>query len=175
MILPFSTKINGKPSYFVERIHAGLILNDLWPKLFEANFSNQDFSLEAFGEKHAKIHTIREDKNNRWKVGTRIDFFINVRQKNMFRFAPVLPVVSTQPIQIRWYYQKEYTVARIYINDKNTACGVWNKGFEDTPIFNGNKLLEFVNNDGFDTVDDFFKYFNKDFDGKIIHWTDKRY
>lgn len=28
---------------------------------------------------------------------------------------------------------------------------------------------------GFDSVKDFFRYFNKDFKGKIIHWTDLKY
>jgi hypothetical protein len=30
-------------------------------------------------------------------------------------------------------------------------------------------------NDGFDSVDDFFEWFNEDFAGKIIHWTDLKY
>ncbi|WP_293871665.1 hypothetical protein [Flavobacterium sp.] len=51
MILPFSTQINGKPTYFVERIHAGLIINDLWPGGFDANFASKGFSMDAFAEK----------------------------------------------------------------------------------------------------------------------------
>ncbi len=30
-------------------------------------------------------------------------------------------------------------------------------------------------NDGFNSVDDFFQYFNTDFTGKLIHWTDLKY
>ena len=30
-------------------------------------------------------------------------------------------------------------------------------------------------NDGFDSVQQFFKWFNKDFEGKIIHWTKLKY
>ena len=29
--------------------------------------------------------------------------------------------------------------------------------------------------DGFNSMEDFFKWFDKDFKGKIIHWTDFRY
>jgi hypothetical protein len=36
-------------------------------------------------------------------------------------------------------------------------------------------LLQFVQNDGFDSIEDFFSYFDKGFKGKIIHWTDLRY
>jgi len=39
-------------------------------------------------------------------------------------------------------------------------------------------IKEFVANDGFDSVDDFiqfFKAYGKHYEGKLIHWTDKRY
>ena len=36
-------------------------------------------------------------------------------------------------------------------------------------------LRELAKNDGFESVEDFFAYFNKDFKGKIIHWTDLQY
>ena len=109
MILPFSTQLNGKPTYFVEKIHAclesqkllyrGENLETFDRRYFEL-FTHSPFDyINYFNEKK---HTIREDKKNRWKAGTKIDFFINVRQKNMFRFAPVLPVVSIQKIEFIW-------------------------------------------------------------------------
>lgn len=36
-------------------------------------------------------------------------------------------------------------------------------------------VLELAVNDGFDSDEMFFKWFDKDFDGWLIHWTDKRY
>jgi len=30
-------------------------------------------------------------------------------------------------------------------------------------------------NDGFEGIEDFFKWFNEDFKGKIIHWTNYKY
>jgi len=36
-------------------------------------------------------------------------------------------------------------------------------------------LKTLARNDGFESVDDFFKWFNADFQGKIIHWTDFKY
>lgn len=35
--------------------------------------------------------------------------------------------------------------------------------------------LLLAKNDGFDDVYQFYKWFNKDFKGKIIHWTEFRY
>ena len=170
MILPFSTQINGKPTYFVERIIGGL---------FDADINNDlrlppSFSYEKLRTIPGKIHSIREDKNDRWRPGIIIDFFINVRQKNMLRFAPKIPVTTTQRFCLEWHRNKDSTVARIYIDRRSFACVIWNKGHEDNPIITG-KLLEFAQNDGFDTIDEFFKYFNTDFKGKLIHWTNKTY
>lgn len=41
---------------------------------------------------------------------------------------------------------------------------------------NDNKQIGFnQDKQGFDTIEEFFAYFNEDFVGKIIHWTDLRY
>lgn len=167
MILPFSTKINNKPTYFVERIHSGLIQNNLVNNF--ALTDGGDFSILMLATCEPKIHTIREDKTDRWKPGTIIDFFINVRQKNMFRFAPKLPVVSTQKIEIRYI---PLTIPR----GKMCPC-VWVDGKikYDMAGALADEFLHFAQNDGFDTIDDFFDYFNADFKGKLIHWTNKRY
>lgn len=37
------------------------------------------------------------------------------------------------------------------------------------------EIEELAVNDGFDSAEDFFKWFKKDFRGWIIHWTDKKY
>ena len=171
MILPFSTQINGKPSYFVERIHSGLIINDLWPEAFDADFAHKGFSMDAFAEKDAKIHTIREDKNNRWKVGAKVDFFINSRQKNMFRFAPVLPVVSIQKIEITWVSE----VRSVELSKLNSKRLNYVDVIIDGILLCIQDIKELAQNDGFDTVEEFFAYFNEDFTGKLIHWTNKRY
>lgn len=159
MILPFSTQMNGKPTYFVERIHKSLkstYFNDSVG--FSPAHVPKDFDFVMFPLLEPKHHTIREDKNDRWQVGTKIDFFINCRQKNMFRFAPVLPVVSVQEIIIKQWNGKP----QVYIDGSPFPMQYL-------------LLVELAKNDGFDTIEDFFAYFNQDFKGKIIHWTDLRY
>ena len=169
MILPFSTQINGKPTYFVEKIL----------KSFDGKDCTEDDKLmlkEAiylellspfkYDEVKPKLHTIREDKNDRWKPGVMIDFFINARQPNMFRFAPRIPVVSTQRILMSYAYGN---IIEISINGRE---------------INDFKVKELIAiNDGFDSWDDFVDYFipiiekSEDgfFTGKIIHWTDLKY
>lgn len=164
MILAFITKLNGKPTYFVEKIHSGLLQNDLLQG-FDLKFEHE-FDLDKLCSCEPKIHTIREDKNERWKPGTKIDFFINCRQKNMFRFAPVLPVLSVQKIEI--FYKGLFSAVAIdkvlFYTDADFKLGKSTAG-----------MLQLAQNDGFDTIEDFFAYFNEDFKGKIIHWTDLRY
>jgi hypothetical protein len=163
MILPFSTNLNGKPTYFVEKIHSGLLQHNLMGD-FELK-EDYNFDLEKLVTGQPKLHSIREDKNNRWKAGTKIDFFINVRQKSMFKFAPVLPVVSIQEFSIGYNNNGK---AVIFIDGK-IFC------IQDFSIDHQYKLKQFAQKDGFDTTEDFLAYFNKDFKGKIIHWTDLRY
>lgn len=163
MILPFSTQINGKPTYFPEKILSGLKDLEITEEI--RNFILSDYYHEEINilDLNPKMHTIRNDKNNRWKKGVMIDFFINCRQPNMFRFAPRIPVVSTQKVFMTYAFNDviEISVSGKYITD----------------------VLQFAKNDGFDTWEDFFNYFypkiinnpEECFSGKIIHWTDLRY
>ncbi len=177
MILPFSTQMNGKPTYFVERIWEGLLTNNLLHAGASLEATDRRY-YEMFGKTpfnydlkvKPKLHTIREDKSDRWKVGTKIDFFINCRQKDMFRFAPVLKVVSVQKVEIMWFECFGKKIVRVFIDDKSFAC----VNFEKEMIITGN-MLELAQKDGFDTIEDFFAFFDKDYIGKIIHWTDLRY
>lgn len=160
MTLAFSTQINDKPTYFVEKIHKGFNLPELNMKAAIEPLIHYPpgYNYVAKDKLHHKITTIREDKLNRWKPGVMIDFFINCRQKDMFRFAPRLPVVSTQDIVIKWWGTKP----KIYINNNNF------------PLID-DQVLKLAQNDGFYTIKDFFEYFDRDFKGKIIHWTNLKY
>ena len=170
MILPFSTQLNGKPTYFVEKIITALTFNKLI-SFDEANNLLEDklIKFDRTVIHTPKLHTIREDKKNRWRVGTNIDFFINYRQKNMFRFAPVLPVVSIQEFEVNYVPTgKNLDLQPIVFIDK--------KFFYHNLISNDtSKMFLLAKNDGFDSIPAFFDYFNKNFKGKIIHWTDLKY
>ena len=188
MILPFSTQLNGKPTYFVEKIlrgilnehsHKGLGLAECIYQSGEAlKYQNVDDIFTVIENKvKPKLHTIREDKNDRWKAGTKIDFFINCRQPTMFRFAPVLPVVSTQKIEIVnsggiLNYASIYIDGELFLNNYNPHQVIKGVKSDDEKE---EKIIKLAQNDGFDTIEDFLAYFNKDFKGKIIHWTDLRY
>jgi hypothetical protein len=109
----------------------------------------------------SKIHTIREDKKERWKQGNKIHFATGVRTKNYQQFG-ILECSSTQRINIIYNYPQNHAFNSVNV-------------FIDGVMVPPQKIEELAQNDGFETVDDFFKWFNTDFDGKIIHWTDLKY
>jgi hypothetical protein len=163
MILGFSTQLNGKPTYFVEKIHSGLLQNDLLQG-FDLG-DNHEFDLDKLCSCKPKLHTLRDDPKDCWHAGIMIDFFINVRTKKMFRFAPVVPVVSTQKVTMIYLFGKI-----IYISIGNRELLPHEKE-------------QFAINDGFDNWDDFFNYFyliikqteDNFLKRKLIHWTDLKY
>lgn len=160
MILSFRTKINGKPSFFVEKIWAGLEGHSVDAFYYEAKKTGK-YDFRDNWTMKPKIHTIREDKSDRWQEGKIIDFFINNRTKNAFRFAPRLPVISTQTI----FMSKDY--------DGGIVISI------DAKILDDRDKERLAINDGFENYQAFHDYFypqlNDNFTGKIIHWTDFRY
>lgn len=167
MILGFSTKLNGKETFFVEKTHKCFSLKEIYMKagLCEDFYPN-GYNYYIKGKCLPKLHTIRDDPNNRWHRDIMIDFFINVRKKNMFRFAPKLPVVSTQEVFMTYSHSD---LIQISIDGRE--------------LFSYTERLEFAINDGFDNWEDFFNYFyskikaSKDgfYKAKLIHWTHLKY
>ena len=102
----------------------------------------------------SKIHTIRADKTSRWKAGNEIHFATGVRTADYDCFKKGI-CVGVQKIQIRRCYGEAVRIDGIGLSRgdiKNLAI-----------------------NDGFSDVDSFFQWFDTDFEGKIIHWTDFKY
>jgi len=103
-----------------------------------------------------KIHTIREDKTDRWHEGRPIQFWYgnprNVK-KNPFHFKDGF-CHSIQKIEIK--------KKCVYIDDRELKLP-------------SDKVELLANQDGFDSLQEFFEWFDKDFVGKIIHWTDFKY
>lgn len=174
MTLGFRNFINGKPNYFIQKIWKGIIDQELCER--------PEYQLRVYKHKHAhqflklwetqkdvnpKIHTIREDPENRWKAGNDIHFVVNNRTSRRFQFAPVIKCVSVQEIEIK----HETGWLKLNINGKSFFSGYTH----DFHLTDYERMLELARNDGFDSIKDFFAYFNKDFKGKIIHWTDLIY
>lgn len=126
----------------------------------------EGFTQEVYQKILPKFHTIREDKGNRWKAERDIQLVINNRTKNRYQFAPVIPCVSVQPIKI------EYDPKDPVFPNVNVLVSTGNNSYKLLGIYS---ITQLALNDGFDTVEDFFAWFNKDCTAKIIHWTNLRY
>lgn len=176
MTLSFSQKINDAPTYFVEKIWWGLLQYKIatftdcnsYQKQHISKF-NECWPMEAPGELkpiNPKIHTIRVDEQDQWRLGMPIHFAINNRSKNRFQFAPVVPVKGVQRIEIMFKKGK----ASIYIDNQKL-----NRRWYD----------QLAVNDGFENWTSMAIYFMQNakphetggyiFKGKIIHWTNLKY
>lgn len=125
------------------------------------------YSKEQFKNKYLagiKIHTIREDKNNRWKIGMKIQqWLFNPRhvQKHPHQFGEDA-CQMIQKIDIRYDEFMFQRIPHIYI--------------DGLKIIDKSVIEQIAINDGFESSKSFFAWFNKDIEGwKIIHWTDKQY
>ncbi len=170
----------GEKSHFVEKIWAGFALNDfLWNN--RAGYWSTEHYKEhwpygddpdgtsswwrPFMKAKPKIHTIREDFKDRWKPEKIIHFEQwtgKPYNSKCYHFAPLIPCVSVQKIEIEYQGLKQNgnIIPAIKIDGNYLVR---------------NEFYKLAQNDGFETESDFFKWFNKDYSGKIIHWTDCRY
>lgn len=111
-----------------------------------------------------KLHTIRKSK--RIKPGTKLHMAYGHRTKFYEQFNYDIPelekCVSTQEIMIKWF----------------SRFGDWRGDtltFIDGVAVTGDIVEDLAKNDGFESADEFFNYFNENFEGQIIHWTDLKY
>ena len=110
--------------------------------------------------KKKKKHTIRKDKNDRWKPGMKIHFATGARTRLYHQFYEGF-CKSTQRMRILW--------------DNISLNGEFVSILVDGRLIDLDEVETLAINDGFEDVSEFLNWFNEDFEGKIIHWTDLRY
>jgi hypothetical protein len=122
--------------------------------------------------KGTKKHSIRIDKHNRWIPGRQIQFATGVRTKKYNEFKEGW-CRSTQSIEIGY---KSDGNKIVWIDDYIFYCSVktCKKCLASSPE-RRKQMLTLAQNDGFINIMHFFFWFNKDFTGKIIHFTDLKY
>ncbi len=107
-----------------------------------------------------KVHTIRVDKANRWKAGNNLEAYNGPYWKGQKRIKFFEGTChSTQAITIRYGDNKLH----------RPAIEV------DGTLLSELECIHLAINDGFNSLDDFLKWFDDDFTGKIIHWTELKY
>ncbi len=165
MTLGFKTKFPwGEPTYFMQKIIASVPVPEDDPQSSPGNM---------FQSYTPKIHTIREGQ--RWKAGDLLHMATGVRTKQYHRFNENIRslwfVKSVQRFDLKL---RSPDVCILFI-DKNIMYSK-NAGEGSTVIHGLEWMEQFVKNDGFESIEQFFRWFKEPVDnGQIIHWTDKKY
>lgn len=163
----------GKPNHFVEKIlqsvyrNYGEELNKFTSPAVEIlGYEEESEFFNNILDSEPKLHTFRADPKDRWKVGMKIHPVINNRTKNRFQFAPELEVKGIQSIKIE-YDPKEPVYPKVNV--------LVSTGTHSYKVLGAPSIEKLAINDGFESLDQFFAWFKKDFTGKIIHWTNLKY
>ena len=121
------------------------------------SFNKENIEKRNFKEKilnGTKIHTIREDKHNRWKPGMSIQFYAMNPRNGGKKFAEGI-VTAVVPVHI----SPDYEISIIY-----------------TKLPRGGSLIRSLSvealakNDGFESWEEMKEFFPEFFEGKIIYW-----
>lgn len=160
MILPFKQLFPwGGPTCFMEKIGASKPHTDFLPREKNPKFDIYKIPIvDVTRSFKPKRHSIRALSKRKWREGSLIHCYYNNRSKDAFQFHPTFMCTGIQNIKIRTF--NGGLIFHIYVDG-------W--------LLNYNKMEALAINDGFDSLEDFLKWFNKDFDGIIIHWTDLKY
>lgn len=172
MILGFKQNFPWKePTYFREKI-----LLPTKPRLL------------AYGEAESwypKLHTMRLDPHDRWRAGMSIQMVYRGPKYSIIdHFNKGIPeletCVSVQRIKFEWYSYHSKDLPSFFGRTKsltpNPGDFITSRTLKisiDGKEFGDHLLL--ARNDGFDSLDDFYKWFNKDWSGKIMHWSSLKY
>lgn len=114
-----------------------------------------------------KPHTIRSGQ--RWRVGMGIQFYRNVRQRDMTKIRPdaVVKVVQEVKAGIAWVFSNQKPMKREY--------AMWVDGRVLTPL----ECQELARRDGFQDFAELLKFLDQThglpFTGQLVGWTDLRY
>ena len=114
-------------------------------------------------ESGSKIHTIRADPHARWAAGRKIHMATGVRTRKYHCFKEAV-CVSVQVIKIHYHEDFLGSKERSFVNV-----------IVDGEVLDGHAIDRLAINDGFKDTQAFYKWFDSEFEGRIIHWTDFRY
>lgn len=118
---------------------------------------------------YRKIHTLREDKHERWKAGNTIHHAYGTRTKQYNNF---LTNECTAVQKIGFLYRGKSVIVEIDGHEYARLPINWNGSCKYEDI---HRMTELAHNDGFDSIDDFLRWFDHDMTLRMIHWTDKLY
>ena len=194
MILGFKQKFPwGEPTWFKNRIllcakkpyevYIDGVKTTIAPGPLEERGWNVFDGSKLVARLKAKLHTIREDKSARWWAGRSIQMVYRGKHYSIAdHFNKDIPELEkctgTQEFQITFSdYAGGMKFCEVTIGDGWYWAGyVMPNGANLCSLDGDRKMIEqLAHNDGFKDSMEFFRWFNKDFSGKIIHFTNFKY
>lgn len=104
-----------------------------------------------------KIHTIRRDEENRLMPGVKIALSCD----GLHLVFSDKTITAVQLIVIHVHILQYVKYIQVFVDGRKLEY---------------REIVELAKNDGFDDVNDFISFFGLGrYEGKLIHWTDKRY
>ncbi len=155
---------DGSPTYFKEKITKPFNIWKARKMGGTCHFPDHIAVLEP------KIHTIRADKTDRWAMFKGDIHHVYGSRTKKRRLFLVCPFVSWQPIIIQWN-----KVTGVNEKGHNVTVAWEQMVFVSGRVLTPDEIKTLAINDGFPSVEAFFKWFKHDFSGKILHWTNLRY
>jgi hypothetical protein len=135
------------------------------------NFENDEGMILGFKHQFVepidlgiKKHSLREDPTGRWIKDRKIHYATDVRTTNM-NIWRVGVCTGVQKIEISHFFSNKGTVNELHVVNIHV----------DGRKLNQSEINQLAINDGFPDFDSFLEWFNSDWSGKIVHWTDLRY
>ena len=122
---------------------------------------NTDYN-DKIKESSPKLHTIR--RGQKYKAGDIVKPISVSPDGKEFQFAPEMEIVSVQDIEIKYRSINGFEIdaSEVFIDRYNILNRV-------------GTLSGLVKNDGFEFIDQFLQYFNENFHGQILHFTELKY
>ena len=159
---PWATKDSPAPTNFREKILANVYKNEPKPERWFPG-AGRLIEIQSLAP---KIHTMREDAHNRGKAGRKIEMvYRGAGYKIIDHFNKGIPelekCVSVQKVDIKY--------GSNFFGFQAVIIAV------DGRVLDEYERITLAKNDGFDSIEDFFCWFGKNWSGYILHWTDFRY
>lgn len=108
-------------------------------------------------DKGSKIHTIRRDEENRLMPGVKIALSYG----GLHLVFDEKVITAVQHVKIHIHLLQYVKYLQVFVDGRKLEY---------------REIVELAKNDGFNDVNDLISYFGLGrYEGKLIHWTDKRY
>lgn len=164
MKIGYSDKFQwGEPTNFRDKIQEGVTQRN--QLMYNSQYAKPSV--------RPKIHTLRTDEKNRWPPLTNTihhTYFNRSPKEDIFA---ITPCTGIQLCAIVWKSKQIRVLIDGHLYTTYPCPGKEDKISMAWPHVE--RMRELAWNDGFDSPEQFFRWFSKDWSGKIIHWTNKRY